>query len=420
MTAGHDLQSDERKTALYVQVPFCRARCAYCDFNTYAGIEPLIPAYVAAVCREIEAVGREWGPLVVPTVYFGGGTPSIVPPDLLAQVYHVVERTFGVPEDVEVTLEANPGTVTPAVLRGLLELGVNRLSLGAQSAHDDELQFLGRIHRWEQVLETVEAARVAGFDSLSLDFIFGLPGQTLARWRRTLEAALTLGPEHLSLYGLTIEEGTPLERSIAAGQVPPPDDDAAAEMYELAEDVLANAGYFHYEISNWARIGPRPQVRHLQAQTWWPSPAERDPMPDPRSEGVSPYVCRHNLTYWRNQSWFGVGAGAHSWWDGHRWANVRHPREYVVAVTQGDMTAVEVEAIDRRLEMGETMMLGLRLAEGVSDVRFRSRFGVGMEAVFAEQLADLQAVGLLEWDKRVARLTARGRLLGNQVFGAFV
>ncbi len=401
--------------ALYVHVPFCRARCAYCDFNTYAGLEALMPAYVAAGCREIEAAGERWGRLAVPTVYFGGGTPSILPLDLLAQILHVSRLTFHVSRDAEITLEANPGTVTPAYLRGLRTLGVNRLSLGAQSAHDDELDLLGRIHTWAQVVEAANWAREASplnlnlnlnlNLSLNLDLIFGLPAQTLARWRETLEAALELSPEHLSLYCLSVEEGTPLEKRIASGVLPMPDDDLAAEMYELAEELLAQAGFFHYEISNWAKGNDQYQMTNDQSQ-----------------------VCRHNLIYWRNEGWLGVGAGAHSWLDGgvlslskgRRWANVRHPRDYIAALESGETPVADVEEIDRRMEMGETMMLGLRLAEGVSDARFQARFGRELEQVFGAELAELRELGLLAWDGRVARLTARGRLLGNRVFVRFV
>jgi oxygen-independent coproporphyrinogen-3 oxidase len=408
------------RVALYVHVPFCRARCTYCDFNTYAGLESLMPAYVAAVCREIKTMGEQWGRLTLPAVYFGGGTPSIMPLDLLAELLQVARFTFHVSDDAEISLEANPGTVNAKGLHGLQKLGINRLSLGVQSAHDDELGLLGRIHTWAQAVETVGVARISGFDNLNLDFIFGLPGQTLARWRETLEAALSLEPEHLSLYALSVEEGTPLERQIVGGQLQAPSEDLAADMYELAEETLAEAGFFHYEISNWARANSKPQSPSPKAQRWWPKPETGNLEPETRSAEISPYVSRHNLTYWRNEPWLGVGAGAHSWLDRRRWANVRQPREYIAALERDNAPVAEVEAIDRRLEMRETMMLGLRLAEGVDDARFRARFGVGLEAVFGEELIQLQGLGLLERDRHVARLTARGRVLGNQVFARFV
>ncbi|MEE8392105.1 MAG: radical SAM family heme chaperone HemW [Anaerolineae bacterium] len=378
------------QVAIYIHIPFCRSRCTYCDFNTYAGLGTLLPAYVAAVCQEIKLAGERWGHLIVPTIYFGGGTPSILPPDLLAELLHALRSTFHVSQDAEITLEANPGTVNANRLRQLRTSGMNRLSLGVQSAHDDELGLLGRIHTWAEAVETVKAARGADFDNLSLDFIFGLPGQTLARWKETLDAALALSPEHLSLYCLIIEENTPLAKQIAQSPIAPPDPDLAAEMYELAEKTLAEAGFFHYEISNWARAN------------------------------LKPYVCRHNLTYWRNEPWLGIGAGAHSWLDKRRWANARHPREYIAALEQNNIPITETETIDQRMEMGETMMMGLRLAEGINDIRFRARFGIGLEKVFGEELTRLKDLGLLEWDGDTARLTERGRLLGNQVFVYFV
>jgi oxygen-independent coproporphyrinogen-3 oxidase len=377
------------EAAVYVHVPFCRVRCAYCDFNTYAGIDHLIPAYGDALRAELRAAPHARAR----TLYFGGGTPSILPLDLLAGLLHALRLTFHIPPDAEVTLEANPGTVPPAYLRGLRELGVSRLSLGAQSAHDDELRLLGRIHTWAETVEAVEAARAAGFDNLNLDFIYGLPGQTLTRWQETLEAALRLEPEHLSLYALTVEEGTPLKARIAAGELPLVDEDLVAEMYELAEEMLEEAGFLHYEISNWARHSPLAPLR---------------------------FVCRHNLTYWRNEPYLGFGAGAASWWEGRRWTNVRHPADYIARLEAGRSPAEEVEEIPPRLEIGETMMMGLRLAEGVSDGRFHARFGQGLEEVFGEELARLQELGLLEWDGRAARLTPRGRLLGNQVFQHFL
>ncbi|MBC7227107.1 MAG: radical SAM family heme chaperone HemW [Thermoflexales bacterium] len=370
--------------ALYIHIPFCRSRCTYCAFNTYAGREALIPAYGEALCTEIRAAPSA----PAHTVYFGGGTPSMLPPDTLARILRCLREHFPLSPDVEVTLEANPGTVDPAYLRAARGLGVNRLSLGVQSVHPDELRLLGRRHTWEDAVGAVRAARAAGLENVNLDLIYGLPGQALSDWQETLEAALSLAPDHLSLYALTLEEGTPLQERVARGELPPPDDDAAAEMYEWAEARLAQAGYLHYELSNWAR-----SERHL---------------------------CRHNLTYWYNELYLGLGAGASSWWGGRRWTNARHPEEYIRRLAAGRSVAEEVEEIPLRLEMGETMMMGLRLVEGVSDARFRARFGVGLAEAFGAELARLVGQGLLEWDGRTARLTPRGRLLGNWVFREFV
>lgn len=373
--------------ALYVHIPFCRSRCHYCAFNTYAGLESLIPAYGEALMAEARSAPE----VRARTLYLGGGTPSLLPAELLARLLDFLRGRFGLPEGAEVTLEANPGTVDETYLWAARAAGVNRLSLGVQSVHEDELRLLGRRHTWSEAVAAVRAARAAGMDVVNLDLIYGLPGQTLARWQETLEAALALEPDHLSLYALTLEEGTPLEQRVACGELPPPDDDLAAEMYEWAEEHLERAGFVHYEISNWAQIGP---------------------------EG--PRVCQHNLVYWHNEPYLGLGAGAASWWGGRRWNNVRHPEEYIRRLTAGGLVAENVEEIPLRLEMGETMMMGLRLLEGVDDARFRARFGRGLAGVFGAELAHLAEQGLMEWDGQTARLTPRGRLLGNRVFVEFL
>lgn len=411
--------------ALYVHLPFCSRRCAYCDFNTYAGLHELIPAYAGAVCREMEAAGARWNALGVSTIYLGGGTPSLLPSDLLVDLFDAIHRAFHVSADPEITIEANPGTVTPAYLRGLRSLGINRLSLGAQSTYDDELQMLGRIHTWRDTVETVESARKVGFDNISFDLMFGLPDQSESRWEKALGTALDLEPRHLSLYALTLEEETLLARQIASGMLPAPEEECAAAMYELAERMLAEAGFFHYEISNWAKSKDGWQKEKRSSSAWWPVAPDVKPPP---SEAISPYVCRHNLTYWRNQPWLAVGAGAHSWLEGRRWVNVNHPADYVAAwtgdnrsETGGPLAASRsVDEIDKPLEMGETMMLGLRLAEGVSNQRFEARFGEPLTEVFGSELENLHDQGLLTWDGSVARLTERGRLLGNRVFERFI
>ncbi|HET90269.1 MAG TPA: radical SAM family heme chaperone HemW [Chloroflexi bacterium] len=373
--------------ALYVHVPFCRSRCAYCDFDTYTGLEFAMPAYTDAVCREIEAAGERWGSPPVSTIYFGGGTPSLLPLPLLRDILHAAQAAFRLSPAAEISLEANPGTLTSAYLHDLRNLGVQRLSLGIQSFHDAELELLGRLHTQAQARAAVAAARESGFRNLNLDLIYGLPRQKLCHWQETLRTATALEPEHLSLYGLAIEEETPLARQIAAGALPAPDPDRAADMYEWAAETLAQAGYRHYEISNWARSGQE---------------------------------CRHNLTYWRNEPWLGVGAGAHSWLDHCRWANLTDPLAYIQATAEGRTPIIETTPVGPEQEMGDTMMLGLRLAEGVATDRFRARFGLALETVYGETLRHLQDLDLLTWDGQAARLTPRGRLLGNQVFVHFV
>jgi oxygen-independent coproporphyrinogen-3 oxidase len=376
---------------LYIHVPFCERKCPYCDFNTYAGLQRLYAPYARALAREITLAGEALSHPPARTVFFGGGTPTVLPTELLGEILEAVRRAFALLPDAEITAEANPGTVDRARFAGLRALGVNRLSMGAQSFHDDELRFLGRIHSAEDVERAFAAARAAGFDNVNLDLIYGLPGQPVDKWRRTLAQAVALEPEHISCYALTVEAGTPLARWVEEGRVPPPDDDLAADLYEEAEASLAAAGYEHYEISNWARQ------------------AEAD------------YRAQHNLIYWRNEPYLGFGAGAHSSLGGRRWWNVRAPEAYIRRLDSGKGVTEGEETIDETLAMGETMMLGLRLVqEGVSHEGFAKRHGRDLEEVYADELQELERWGLIERSRARVRLTRRGRLLGNQVFQRFL
>jgi oxygen-independent coproporphyrinogen-3 oxidase len=399
---------------LYLHVPFCERKCPYCDFNSYAGLDELHAAYVEALIAEMAWLAQRGG-WQAKTAFVGGGTPTALPLSLLAQVLDAARADFCVPFGAEVSVEANPGTVDEAYLAGLRASGVNRLSLGAQSFDDDALRLLGRIHTSAEIEAAFQAARRAGFQNISLDLLYGLPGQTLDRWCAALSRALSLSPEHLSLYSLTIEEGTPFAERVARGDLAAPDDDLAADMYELAEEAMASAGYVHYEVSNWAKrtVGEGQSANGVAQGRLW----------------GSPLVCLHNLAYWRNEPYLGLGAGAHSWWGGRRWHNLLSPQDYVARMAaQGDGKApwespvvAGVEAIDEALAMGETMMLGLRLLEeGVPLARFAAQFGRSLLNVYRGELDALQAEGLLErWPDRV-RLARRGRLLGNRVFARFL
>lgn len=395
------------QTALYVHVPFCLQRCAYCDFNTYSGLLALRVDYVEVLRRELRARAARYPHITATTLYFGGGTPSLLPVEMVGAIIVDARQYFALSPDAEITLEANPGTVDVVSLTALREAGINRLSLGVQSAHDDELQLLGRIHTWNEAVDAVQAARQADFDNLSLDLMYGLPGQTLAHWQVTLERTLALEPEHLSLYALTVEPETALARAIATGQLPLPDPDLAADMYEWASEALCATGFWQYEISNWAR------GLHPAAAVW-----ERPP--GGRTEGIGPWVSRHNLVYWRTEPWLGLGAGAYSWLDGRRWSNVRHPAAYIEASQTGQWPEVDAEVIPPQLARAETLMMGLRLAEGVADVDFRTRYGTGLAEPYRATIAHLAETGLVLWDGNCLRLSPQGRLLGNQVFGAFL
>jgi oxygen-independent coproporphyrinogen-3 oxidase len=412
------LAPDMDPYSLYIHIPFCRHRCSYCDFNTFAGQERQISAYVQALCSEIGQVGEAGAvhhavrTLPVHTIFFGGGTPSLLLPEQIGQILAAARESFSVAGDAEITMEANPGTVTPETLAGYRALGVNRLSFGMQSAHPDDLRLLERQHDYLDVMQAVRWARQTGFQNLSLDLIFALPGQSLSRWKDTIQRALAPGPDHLSLYNLTIEHGTPLQRRWERGLIPLVDDDLAADMYEYAMDVLPETGYTQYEISNWARTGPDGQ----------------------------PKTCLHNLQYWRGLPYLGLGAGAHGYAAGARTANVGGIRPYIERCLQASKQQAGAQpevpfpsgpAVRRTLHirrteaMKEYMMVGLRLTdEGVSERAFAQAFGAVLTEIFPTEITRLVRLGLLEWreadaDRRL-RLTRRGCLVGNQVFMAFI
>ena len=374
---------------LYVHVPFCRSRCTYCDFATSVGLDDLRPRYVKAVCREIASLRPG---LSLATVYFGGGTPSLLSTAQLAAVLETASRRATLAADAEITLEANPGDLDAAALRGLRAVGVNRLSIGVQSFDDAQLRSIGRRHDSARAVESLGLARSVGFANVSLDLIFGLPGQSEGSWRQTLDRAANLAPEHLSLYCLTLEAGTPLANAVARGDVTVPDDDGAAGMYESARDRLDSA-YEHYEISNWAR---RDASRDLRA--------------------------RHNLRYWQTKPYVGVGAAAHSCFGGRRYHNVNSPSDYVERIESGrnGVEDADTEEITPEIAVADVLMLGLRLTSGVSREEYRARFGVDLAAGHAAAIERLSGFGLVELTPDRLRLTPRGQLLGNEVFQSFL
>lgn len=384
----------EQPLGLYIHIPFCRAKCLYCSFNSYSGLDWLIPDYVNCLVREMDLWSEDVAGYATPTIYLGGGTPSLLPAGEVARLLDHCHSHFRV-ADAEVSLEANPGTVDLSYMRLLREAGVNRLSLGVQSFQGRFLRCLGRLHTGAQAKQAHRWARQAGFENISLDLIYGLPRQGLSLWRRDLEETLALGPEHVSLYSLTIEEGTPLARSLKAEEAPDPD--LAADMYILAEELLGRAGYEHYEISNWALPGKG---------------------------------CRHNLTYWHNLPYLGLGAGAHSYLWGYRFNNVASPEAYIRRMKSHRATpglgprakpaVARAQRIGRRLEMAETAMLGLRLVEGMDLETLARRFGRSPGRLYRRQRLELAELGLAEEVGGRLRLTPRGRLLGNEAFLRFL
>jgi len=437
--------------SIYLHIPFCVHRCAYCDFNTYAGQQDSIPAYVDALIREIEFNGSQLSdqpttrlldyPTTRPsdyktiqTIFFGGGTPSLLSGPQLASVMDALRAAFAFSPDLEATLEANPGTTSQEFLHQIREAGLNRLSFGVQSANPDELHQLERAHDFFDVIQSVKWARQAGFDNLNLDIIYGLPEQTLVRWQNTVKRIVDLHPEHISAYALTLEHGTPFGTWANRGLLPLPDPDLAADMYEWTMDYLEENGYVQYEISNWAM---KVKGQKLALSNVEGSKANSDLRPStfdlrPSTFDLQPtFACKHNLQYWRSLPYLGLGAGAHGYADGLRYSNVLRIKTYIerlmtdhrLLITDFPLTPAVVNhhRQTRADDMGEFMMTGLRLTlEGISPLEFESRFGARLDEVYGKEIEGLIRVGLLEWQSDRLRLTRRGRLLGNQVFMQFV
>ncbi|MCC6500117.1 MAG: radical SAM family heme chaperone HemW [Anaerolineales bacterium] len=436
--------------SLYLHIPFCAHRCAYCDFNTYAGQESLIPAYADALVEEINYVGRRLRDYetkrlsdhsTIGTIFFGGGTPSLLSPSQFDSILGSLRANFTLTEDAEITIEANPGTVTFANLQNLRSLEINRISFGVQSANTEELRMLERTHSFFDVIEAVTSARKAGFDNLNLDLIYGLPEQSLQTWQTTVKRILDLHPEHISAYALTLEHGTPFGRWAKRGLLPLPNPDLAAEMYEWASETLEANGYEQYEISNWAKNkdeNGRMKDEFLQ---------------NPSSSFIfdnSSFACRHNLQYWRALPYLAFGAGAHGYAHGYRYSNVLRIKTYIERITNYQLPnspirrAEHVEASNLQFplspvtvnhhkqtlqdDMSEFMINGLRLTrEGISIDEFEQRFGKKLQDVFGKKIDELLKLGLLESktseflkNSEVLRLTPRARLLGNQAFMRFV
>ncbi len=408
-------------TSIYIHIPFCKHRCAYCDFNTYAGQEDSIPAYVNALINEINYVGQRTEQMNIHTVFFGGGTPSLLSALQFDSILKALRSAFTLTADAEISIEANPGTISPEKLNAIRESGINRISFGVQSANTEELRMLERIHDFFTVIEAVSTARKAGFDNLNLDLIYGLPEQTLASWQTTLQRIVDLHPEHISAYALTLEHGTPFGRWSSKGLLPLPDPDLAAEMYEYAEEFLEANGYVHYEISNWAKKD-NAEGRRQNAESNSSFTIHQ-----------SSFVCRHNLQYWHSLPYLAFGAGAHGYANGYRYSNALriktyierliHPSSFIIQPFPLSPATVNQHKQSLKDDMSEYMLNNLRLTNvGVAESDFRLRFGSGLLDVYPKEIDELVKNELLEFAKtsEVYRLTKRGRLLGNQVFVKFV
>ncbi len=370
--------------SFYVHIPYCVKRCGYCDFNTYtpsqllegATLETVSGDYIDAMLREVE-IARISAPGSVPTIFFGGGTPSLLPAHDLGRVITAIKSGWEVDGDCEITLEANPDSVDATKLAQFREAGFNRVSFGMQSAVPHVLATLDRTHNPENVARAVEAARAAGFSSVSVDLIYGTPGESLADWRTSVESALSLGVDHISAYALIVEAGTKLANQIKRGELSMPDDDVMADMYLLVDQLANDAGLSWYELSNWSKPG---------------------------------HESRHNVAYWKNANWWGLGPGAHSHRDGVRWWNIKHPTAYKSALFAGTTVIAESETLTASQLADEAIMLQIRMREGIA-----------LSKLSADQISRIEAysqTGHLDkerWLKGTLQLTPSGRLIADRI-----
>jgi oxygen-independent coproporphyrinogen III oxidase len=377
------------RAGIYIHIPFCLTHCSYCDFAIWGYDSLLAERYVRATVKEIESFKAGQDKVEIDSIYFGGGTPSLLTLAQIEELLRAVHSRFRVVDNTETTLEINPGTLSPENARALRQINVNRASFGAQTFDDRHLRRLGRTHTADDARRTFADLRRAGFENISLDLIAGLPAQTLNEWSRNLDEAFRLCPDHLSFYLLEVHAGTPLERQINRGRLPSPDEDLAAQMYHLLIERAAGEGYAHYEISNFC-------------------------LPNRAS--------RHNTKYWMLAPVYGFGCAAHSF-DGRflRWSNERNALKYVEMIEAGRSPVVETTELDSNAAHAENIFLNLRLLErGVDLSAHKSRFGRDVRTEYADELARLSEAGLIRFDDERMRLTSAGALMSNEVFAVFV
>ncbi len=368
--------------ALYLHIPYCKKKCPYCDFNSYDnGIDK---DFVTALKEEIGIKSKNIDLYQIGSVFFGGGTPTTLSSAQIADILNFCFKNFSIESDCEVSIEANPGTIDYQYLKILRENGFNRLSLGCQSFNNDLLKKIGRIHNYNEIYQSVSAARGAGFKNISLDLMFGLPGQSLEIWEETLQNATQLKPTHLSVYNLTIEKETPFYDRLRKGELILPSEELQSTMYERAVEYLLQTGYIHYEISNFALKG---------------------------------YECRHNKNYWENNEYVGFGPGAASYLNGTRSKNILSPEKYIEALLEKkEIPLFEKETLDQKKSMGETLMLGLRMVNGINLSDFEKRFGKKLDSEFDEKIEKLKSEQFLEYSDEKLKLTRKGILFSNEVF----
>lgn len=386
---------NRQELELYIHIPFCIRKCAYCDFLSFAAPERVYRQYMDKLIEEIYGQSACFQESVVTSIFLGGGTPSVLPAELVEELFAVLQDCFWIARDAEITIEANPGTLTMEKLEVYQQSGINRISLGLQSADDQELKYLGRIHTYDEFLKSYQRARQAGFANINVDLMSALPGQDLHSLKCTLRKVMMLRPEHISAYSLILEEGTPFyDYYLGQGGggklvLPPlPDEDTDRAMYYLTREMLEAQGYQRYEISNYAKPG---------------------------------YACRHNLGYWTGTDYLGLGLGASSYTFGHRYHNVTKLEEYLsLDLGQAGAAARDIQKLELKDKMEEFMFLGLRLTEGVSGSRFLERFGQNMWKIYGDVIRKLEGKGLLKVDAPWVRLTDLGVDVSNMVLSEFL
>lgn len=371
---------------LYLHIPFCHSRCTYCSFATGSYDKSLSQTYLRSLCREITAASNSH---TYDTLYLGGGTPSIIPPEEIASLIRVVRDSFHLTQDAEITIEVNPSDIDPRRLELYLNYGINRISLGVQSFINAELVRIGRDHTASQAEMGFKSLRSAGFQNISIDLICGLPGQNCTDWNYNLEKAFELEPEHISVYLLELKEGSIIYSQIRSGRLEPPDEDLAVQMYEMLLEKISECGYVQYEISNFYKV--------LNGQ---PS--------------------RHNLKYWTDHEYLGFGVSAHSYEAGTRRWNVKSTQDYIRRIQNGQSAVADSSTLDRKASIQEAFMLRMRLTEGVDLAAFRKRYGIDIYQMHAERLKELEEDGLLELTNGQLRLTQRGILYSNEIFMLFI
>ncbi len=385
------MTNDKKKYGVYIHIPFCRQKCFYCDFPSFAGRERFMDEYVSALCTEIvhwgQAVkaGETWGSPA--TFYIGGGTPSLLDSRQISRLLSAIAEGFGSIDDKEFTVEANPCSLTEEKLRIMKSFGVNRLSIGVQTFDDACLKRIGRLHTASEARNAIKLARQAGICNISADLMYGLPGETLKQLQDDLKEMLSLNPKHISVYGLQLEEGTVLYRQMEMGRLELPSEEETEAMYDLIADSLPAAGYQRYEISNYALQG---------------------------------FESQHNMSYWQDVPYIGLGAGAHSYWQGARYENPADIKGYINRIESENFSWQLEEQLGQKQHMEEFCFLALRTRGGISSSAFRQCFGQEIDDVYANVLQELQSDGLVEVDKEGVRLTSLGMKLGNRVFAEFL